>query len=203
MSLLTLNEHCSHMILVFSNYSWQWLVTDLWLLQVRCAWNNYTPFVLCKRPFYLGPGNKHWPWQKVTVMLERVVIALVRLPLKIPYIQTGYILSSLLLPTMSMHQNKFLKALFFIYLQYGFILHFNDSFLNLVRWGICRTLFNWAQDMELFGMKLFSGLLYTYKRQDFGSGGQRKENALEFSKELADILPDRNLFLLSKTEWRY
>lgn len=54
--------------------------------------------------------------------------------------------------------------------------------------------------MELFGMKLFSGLLYTYKRQDFASGGQRKENVLEFSKELAGILPDRNLFLLSKTE---
>lgn len=44
-------------------------------------------------------------------MLERLVITLLRLPLKFPFIQTGYILSSLLLPTTSMHHDKSLRRL--------------------------------------------------------------------------------------------
>lgn len=61
---LTLIGCCKHRTLVFSNYSWPCLVTDLCLGQVRRAWNSYTFFALWKRPCYLGSGKNCWSWQK-------------------------------------------------------------------------------------------------------------------------------------------
>lgn len=92
------------------NFSWLYLINDFWLGQVICTWENHTLWVLCKKPYNLGPFKKNRPWKRKSLMLERLEIALLRLPLKIPYIQTGYILSSPLLLTMSTHHDKSMRA---------------------------------------------------------------------------------------------
>lgn len=112
------------MNLAFFNFSWPFLITDFWLGQVIYTWENCTLLVLCKNPYNLGPFNKNWPWKRKSLLLERLLIALLRLPLKIPSIMTGYILSLLLCPIMSRHHHKSLRAA--ISLQNSLILHCND-----------------------------------------------------------------------------
>lgn len=167
-----------------------------------------------------------WPWpfkQGLSLKKEIIIAWKMRLPLKIPYIETGCILSLPLLPTMSTCLAKSLRAaifppckiILFCILMFSFKFGWTGYmkifiqlspgngtffFLNLVGWVIWRTLYSWAQEMELFFIKVFRGLLYTCKRQDFRPVGQRKDNALIFSKELADSLPSRNLFPLNKSE---